>query len=109
MGRGDKRVKQPGAGDPGDGGEPAKKNKAEREKKAPLPAKAAPEEKKEPVIARTKQFVREVQAEFGKIVWPERKQTMGTTAVVVVLVIILSFYLGTVDLLLGKLVEFILD
>lgn len=57
---------------------------------------------------RVKEFAAEVKNEFGKIVWPARKQTVGTTAVVVVLVMIISFYLGAVDLLLGKLIGYVL-
>lgn len=57
---------------------------------------------------RVKEFAAEVKNEFGKIVWPARKQTVGTTAVVVVLVMIISFYLGAVDLLLGKIIGYVL-
>ncbi|MHB1183494.1 MAG: preprotein translocase subunit SecE [Desulfobulbia bacterium] len=57
---------------------------------------------------RVKEFATEVKNEFGKIVWPAKKQTVGTTAVVVVLVMIISFYLGAVDLLLGKIIGYVL-
>lgn len=57
---------------------------------------------------RIKEFAAEVQNEFGKIVWPGKKQTLSTTAVVVVLVMIISFYLGAVDLLLGKIIGYVL-
>ncbi|MEW6219599.1 MAG: preprotein translocase subunit SecE [Thermodesulfobacteriota bacterium] len=61
-----------------------------------------------PAITRTKEFVAEVQAEFGKIVWPDKKHTAGTTMVVIVLVTLISLYLGGVDLFLGWLVQRIL-
>jgi preprotein translocase subunit SecE len=51
-----------------------------------------------------KQFSFEVKAEFNKIAWPDKKHTMGSTLVVVVLVMLISFYLGAVDLVLGKIV-----
>jgi preprotein translocase subunit SecE len=51
-----------------------------------------------------KKFIDEVKVEATKIVWPERKVTMGLTAVVVILSAVASLYLGTVDLLLGKIV-----
>ena len=54
-------------------------------------------------------FVQQVQAEFKKVVWPDRKVTMGLTGFVIVLVVILSLYLGSVDLLLGKLVSLVLQ
>lgn len=55
-----------------------------------------------------KQFAGEVRNEFEKIAWPDKKHTMASTGVVIVLVIIISFYLGAVDLILGKLISFIL-
>jgi len=51
-----------------------------------------------------KTFLDEVKVEFTKIVWPNKKVTLSLTGVVVVLTIIIAAYLGTVDLLLGKLV-----
>ena len=53
-------------------------------------------------------FLQEVHAESRKIVWPEKKVTMGLTGFVIVLVVIISLYLGSVDLLLGKLVSTVL-
>ncbi len=58
--------------------------------------------------AQIKIFLQEVQNEFHKIVWPERKVTFGLTGFVMLLVIVLSLYLGLVDLLLGKLVSSLL-
>jgi preprotein translocase subunit SecE len=54
--------------------------------------------------AEIKKFVGEVKAEFLKIVWPDKKTTLGLTGIVVTLTIIMSLYLGSVDLLLGKLI-----
>jgi preprotein translocase subunit SecE len=58
--------------------------------------------------ARIKEFFREVQVEFNKVVWPDRKVTTGLTGFVIVLVIVISIYLGSVDLLLGKIVTMVL-
>lgn len=52
-----------------------------------------------------KKFIEEVKVEFSKIVWPEKKVTLSLTGIVVVLSIVVSLYLGSVDLLLGKLVS----
>ncbi len=54
--------------------------------------------------AEIKRFIEEVKVEFLKIVWPDKKMTMGLTGVVIVLTIVISIYLGSVDLLLGKVV-----
>ncbi|WP_035217095.1 preprotein translocase subunit SecE [Desulfobulbus elongatus] len=53
-------------------------------------------------------FLQEVHSEFRKIVWPPKKTTAGLTGFVILLVIVISLYLGSVDLLLGKLVSSIL-
>lgn len=54
------------------------------------------------------QFLREVRIELKKVTWPSRAQTMGSTAVVIILVIIISFFLGLVDMGLSGLVQLIL-
>jgi preprotein translocase subunit SecE len=58
--------------------------------------------------ARIKEFAGEVKSEFKKIAWPDRKVTIGSTGVVIVLVFLVSVYLGAVDLFIGKLVSYIL-
>jgi preprotein translocase subunit SecE len=59
--------------------------------------------------AQIKKFINEVKAEATKIVWPDRKVTMGLTAVVIILSAVASIYLGSVDLLLGKIVSSFLN
>ena len=59
-------------------------------------------------LSRAKEFTAEVKSEFKKIVWPDKKVTMGSTGVVLVLVFVISVYLGAVDLFIGKLVSYIL-
>jgi preprotein translocase subunit SecE len=53
-------------------------------------------------------FISEVKAEFKKIVWPDKKVTLGLTGLVSVFVLFMALYLGSVDLILGKLVSSIL-
>ncbi len=55
--------------------------------------------------AQTKQFVLEVVSELKKVTWPNRKETLGATGVVLILVIIVSIYLGLVDYALSYLVR----
>ena len=54
------------------------------------------------------QFLREVKVELKKVVWPSRKQTIGSTVVVLILVIIISVFLGMVDIGLSSLVRVVL-
>lgn len=55
-----------------------------------------------------KKFLEEVKVEFSKIVWPDRKVTMTLTGVVVVLSLIIAAYLGSVDMILGKIISIFL-
>ena len=59
-------------------------------------------------VTRVSKFIDDVKSEFGKIVWPTKKQTIGSTVVVVVLVMLVSVYLGAVDLILGKFIGYVL-
>jgi preprotein translocase subunit SecE len=43
-----------------------------------------------------------------KVVWPTPKQTVASTAVVIIIVFIVSIYLGIIDFALAKLVKFVL-
>ena len=46
--------------------------------------------------------------ELKKVTWPTPKQTLASTAVVIIIVFIVAIYLGIVDFVLAKLVKFIL-
>ncbi|RLC33215.1 MAG: preprotein translocase subunit SecE [Deltaproteobacteria bacterium] len=70
--------------------------------------KGATGKKKNTYIDRAVQFLREVKVELKKVAWPSRKQTIGSTVVVIVLVIIISFFLGAVDIGLSGLIRVVL-
>jgi preprotein translocase subunit SecE len=50
-------------------------------------------------------FVSEAWQELKKVTWPGRKETISTTIVVIVLVILISGYLGLVDMGLSALLK----
>jgi len=50
------------------------------------------------------EFLREVRAEVRKVSWPTRRETVASTAVVLVAVFIISIFLGLVDLGLSRLI-----
>lgn len=54
------------------------------------------------------QYFREVKVELTKVTWPSKKQTIGSTIVVIVFVFIISLFLGVVDVGLSSLVQLIL-
>jgi len=53
-------------------------------------------------------FFDSVKLELEKVTWPTRKETIATTGVVIVIVLLISLYLGTCDLILAKLLRLIL-
>jgi preprotein translocase subunit SecE len=60
------------------------------------------------VIGKAIQFLTNVRGELEKTTWPTRKETYGSTVVVVVLVIAVGVFLGLVDWGLSRLVGFLL-
>ena len=73
------------------------------------PVKAAIAKKEPNVIDKSLQFLREVRVELKKVTWPSRKQTIGSTVVVVILAMIISLFLGVVDMGLSGLIRVILN
>ncbi len=57
---------------------------------------------------RLRRFWRETTAELRKVVWPTREQAINLTTIVVVVVLVMSAFLGVLDFLLSQLVRFIL-
>ena len=60
------------------------------------------------MYAKIKQFLREVKIELKKVTWPSRKETIGSTSVVLIVVIIIASFLGLVDIGLSKLMRILL-
>jgi preprotein translocase subunit SecE len=54
-------------------------------------------------------FLQEFRTEMKKVTWPSRKETGGTTAVVIVTVLVIVVFLGVVDFALGKIVQSVLN
>ena len=50
------------------------------------------------------EFLREVRGEVRKVSWPTRRETVASTAVVMVAVFIIAIFLGLVDLGLSRLI-----
>ena len=112
---------------PGEGGDPAPLTGEEAAEAAEPVVAAAPaqeiQKKKLPVpqkkpltvpikigyLDKGLQFLREAKAELKKVTWPSKKQTIGSTAVVIVLVVIISLFLGLVDMALSSLMHVVLQ
>lgn len=59
-------------------------------------------------FATVRQFVVEAWQELKKVTFPTRRETLGTTAVVLFLVVVISIFLGLVDLGLSRLVSYVI-
>ncbi|MDY7000225.1 MAG: preprotein translocase subunit SecE [Thermodesulfobacteriota bacterium] len=60
-------------------------------------------------IARLKEFFDQSKVEIKKVVWPTRKETIATSVAVLILVLVMSIFLGIVDLGLAKAIKAILS
>jgi preprotein translocase subunit SecE len=53
---------------------------------------------------RVRNYIAESQFEMRKVVWPTRDETLKTTGIIIVVVIILSLMLGLIDLILKSVI-----
>jgi len=56
------------------------------------------------MIEKIKQFFSDVKVETKKVVYPNREELIGSTWVVIITVVVISVFLGVVDLGLAKIV-----
>ena len=56
----------------------------------------------------TMEFARETQVEVRKVVWPTRQETVQTTGVVIVVVLLAAVFLWVLDLLLGGITRWLM-
>ncbi|UCF95279.1 MAG: preprotein translocase subunit SecE [Desulfobacterales bacterium] len=89
---------------------------AETDKKPPPTPKKpttviniGPKKQQEGFVGKAFQFLREVKIELKKVTWPSRKQTIGSTVVVIALVMLISLFLGVVDIGLSSLIRVVLQ
>ena len=54
------------------------------------------------------QFFREVRQETGKVTWPSRKETVTTTAMVFLMVVMVSLFLSFIDWIIGQALKLFL-
>jgi preprotein translocase subunit SecE len=59
-------------------------------------------------LQRVQEFFREVMREFRLVHWPSRAEVLNSTVIVVVMVFVLAFFMGAVDVALSKIVERVL-
>jgi preprotein translocase subunit SecE len=59
-------------------------------------------------VSATRQYIVDVRGEFDKVTWPQRKEAVGGTIGVLVIVAVITAVLSVVDLTLAQLVEWVL-
>jgi preprotein translocase subunit SecE len=94
------------------------KHSQEKTTVAPGPLKAAPPKSAvnprdaEPAPSKIRDLARyfeDAKKELGKVSWPTRKEVKVTVIAVLILVCVMSFFLGIVDLILSKIMGAILS
>lgn len=60
------------------------------------------------MLNKVKDFFKEVKVEIKKVVFPSKEELVGSTWVVIITVIIISIFLGVIDLGLTKIVGMVL-
>lgn len=54
-------------------------------------------------------FLGEVRSEIQKVTWPTRNETITLTIIVVIISFIVGLYLGGLDLIFTKMLEFLIS
>lgn len=58
---------------------------------------------KENIFKKLIRFIKEAIAELKKVSWPGKKQVMGSTGLIIVMIIIFALFLGLIDFILSKI------
>jgi preprotein translocase subunit SecE len=61
------------------------------------------------IIEKIIQFFREVRIEIKKISWPSRNETIASTSIVIIIVLVIGLFLGMVDVGLARIIKIILS
>lgn len=54
-------------------------------------------------------FIKEARAELKKVTWPNKKQLISSTIVVMITVALVAIFLGIIDLIFSRIVTIILQ
>ena len=94
-----------------DAATPRQSAKEEKNRSVQAPPRREAEKRKEEKSAVVKyigiagQFLRESRTELKKVKWPSKKELLASTAAVIVLVLVISIYLGLIDFGLIKIIK----
>jgi preprotein translocase subunit SecE len=57
------------------------------------------------MVTKAVAFLHDVKAEVKKVTWPTRREAMGGTFVVLIVVFLVALFLGIVDSILSKIIQ----
>lgn len=60
------------------------------------------------IFTKVKRYLKNVRAEFDKISWPSRDEIISLTILVLLMVVVLTFYVGGLDAIFSQLVRYLL-
>jgi len=66
-----------------------------------------PQQKGGGVLARPRKFTKDVRGELRRVSWPNREQLRQSTAVVLIIVLVLAAYVAAWDFVFGRLARLI--
>ena len=61
------------------------------------------------LLTQGRRFLVDVRQELNKVTWPERKETVTSTGVILFLVVLTAIYLGALDWGVSRLVRWLLQ
>ena len=70
-----------------------------------MSAKAANAENKTGFLAKIKRYLKDMRGELKKVVWPEKKQVLNNTGIVIIALIISACIICGFDFVITKLVS----
>ena len=80
-------------------------------KRGPAATKGSNKKTQQPqkrgVLAGTRRFTRDVRGELKRVTWPDRDQLRQSTAVVLIIVLMLAAYVAAWDFVFGRLARLI--
>jgi preprotein translocase subunit SecE len=57
------------------------------------------------MFEKIKRFLKEVRVELGKVTWPTLYELRGSTGIVIITTLVITAFIGIVDLGLGRLIS----
>jgi preprotein translocase subunit SecE len=55
------------------------------------------------MLDKSTRFIRDVKLELTKVSWPSKNDVKGATIVVIIVVLIISFFIGLIDLIITEI------